>query len=206
MSENQTNLQQTEQVVVKKEKKESKIMEILRTEYSFENWILAILAPFIALIGVYILDGSVVTISKTDWWIFNAEWKIKVIAWFLVVIGISVIAYLLIPHFKPSYVEMKKVSWLGVKKTVNHCLRVFGFVIVFGDRYGAGIDIQNTTIGKLPGRDMGMPVKQDITRLHRRQLFQVMVVAVGGVDQPVTDRENAVVRQDGKLQYHLIYF
>ena len=106
MSENQTNLQQTEQVVVKNEKKESRIMEILRTEYSFENWILAILAPFIALIGVYILDGSVVTISKTDWWIFNAEWKITVIAWFLVVIGISVIAYLLIPHFYKTWFEM----------------------------------------------------------------------------------------------------
>ncbi len=125
------NLKPAKAVKEKSEPKNSKVLEILRKEYPFENWILAILAPLLSLIGVYILDGQVVTVDKTDWWIFNSDLKIKIIAWVLIAIGVAVILFLLIPYLMPSFKEMKKVSWPTPKKLVGDSLRVFGFVLLF---------------------------------------------------------------------------
>ena len=50
--------------VYKKEPKtESKVMSILKKEYKFENWLLAILSPVLILYGVYILVGKFGTIN-----------------------------------------------------------------------------------------------------------------------------------------------
>ena len=37
---------------------ESRVMEILKKEYAFENWLLAVLAPILILYGVYIVLGK----------------------------------------------------------------------------------------------------------------------------------------------------
>jgi preprotein translocase SecE subunit len=118
---------------------ESKVMEILKKEYKFENWLLAILSPVLILYGVYILVGKFGTVDLAailgtsgigviDFF-FNTTLKRILTGSFLVLIGALVLVYLLIPYIKPSVSEMKKVSWPTGKQLATNSGRVFTFLI-----------------------------------------------------------------------------
>ena len=69
---------------------------------------------------------------------------------------------------------------------------------------GAGVEIEVPVAERRPRRDMRVPMQQNIPRLQRRELLQVIDMSVRGVDQPLAAGEDAVVREDGKLQHHLV--
>jgi preprotein translocase SecE subunit len=118
---------------------ESKVMEILKKEYKFENWLLAILSPVLILYGVYILVGKFGTVDLAGIlgtsgigvidFFFNTTLKRILTGSFLVLIGALVLVYLLIPYIKPSVSEMKKVSWPTGKQLATNSGRVFTFLI-----------------------------------------------------------------------------
>jgi preprotein translocase SecE subunit len=115
-----------------------RVWEILKKEYTFENWLLAILSPILLLYGVYIVIGSFGTqslsglgntgISVIDFF-FNTDLKRILTGSFLILIGLLVIVYLFIPYIKPSLAEMKKVSWPTTKMLASNSARVFAFLI-----------------------------------------------------------------------------
>ena len=74
-----------------------------------------------------------------------------------------------------------------------------------GNRYGAGIQAEIMISETLPGRNMGMALEQNISRLQGRQLLHVIVVPVGGIDQTASCSENTIVRHNGKSKDHLIH-
>jgi preprotein translocase SecE subunit len=124
---------------LKTPKSESKVMEILKKEYKFENWLLAILSPVLILYGVYILLGKFGTVNLAailgtsgigviDFF-FNTTLKRVLTGLFLVIIGVLVLVYLLIPYIKPSVAEMKKVTWPTGKVLATNSARVFTFLI-----------------------------------------------------------------------------
>lgn len=134
------NKEKNNMPVYKKEpKSESKVMSILKKEYKFENWLLAILSPVLILYGVYILLGRFGTINLAailgtsgigviDFF-FNTTLKRILTGSFLVLIGLLVLIYLLIPYIKPSISEMKKVNWPKGKELATNSGRVFSFLI-----------------------------------------------------------------------------
>lgn len=124
---------------LKEFRSESKVMEILKKEYKFENWLLAILSPVLILYGVYILLGKFGTVDLAailgtsgigviDFF-FNTTLKRIFTGAFLVIIGVLVLIYLLIPYVRPSVAEMKKVSWPTGKTLALNSSRVFTFLI-----------------------------------------------------------------------------
>lgn len=124
---------------LKTPKSESKVMEILKKEYKFENWLLAILSPVLILYGVYILLGKFGTVNLASIlgtsgigvidFFFNTTLKRILTGSFLVIIGVLVLVYLLIPYIKPSVAEMKKVTWPTGKVLATNSGRVFSFLI-----------------------------------------------------------------------------
>ncbi|MDD3122792.1 MAG: preprotein translocase subunit SecE [Candidatus Izemoplasmatales bacterium] len=121
------------------EEKHSRVMEILKKEYTIENWLLAVLSPILLLYGVYIIMGK---FGSTDLTAVLGNSGIKFIDFFfqttlsriivgvvLVLIGTLVIIYLLLPILKPSFVELKKVSWASASQLVRDTTRVFAFLI-----------------------------------------------------------------------------
>jgi len=123
----------------KKNKDENRVMEILKKEYKFENWLLAILSPVLILYGVYIISGQFGTtnleailgnsgIGFIDFF-FNTDLKRILTGTFLILVGGLVIIYLAIPFAKPSLAEMKKVSWPSTKKLFESAGRVFIFLL-----------------------------------------------------------------------------
>jgi preprotein translocase subunit SecE len=110
------------------DKKPSKIMEILRTEYSFEKVALGVLGIFVVILGVYLIEGTVLEIRLTNWWIFNTDTKILIFSIFVIVIGAVSFVMAIWPFFTPSFAEMKKVTWPNRSTILNHSARVFGFI------------------------------------------------------------------------------
>ncbi|MFO7969893.1 MAG: preprotein translocase subunit SecE [Bacillota bacterium] len=123
----------------KKYKEESRVMNILKKEYKFENWLLAILSPILILYGVYIISGSFGSTDLTTIlgqsgigiidFFFNTPLKRYLTGGFLVLVGVLVIIYLAIPFVKPSLAEMKKVNWPTGKKLAQSSARVFIFLV-----------------------------------------------------------------------------
>ncbi len=122
-----------------KNKDEGRVMSILKKEYKFENWMLAILSPVLILYGVYIVSGQFGTTDLTailgksgigiiDFF-FNTTLKRLLTGGFLIVVGALVIVYLAVPFVKPSLVEMKKVNWPTGKKLAESAGRVFVFLL-----------------------------------------------------------------------------
>ncbi|QWB99832.1 preprotein translocase subunit SecE [Mycoplasmatota bacterium] len=123
----------------KKNNDESRVMGILKKEYKFENWLLAILSPVLILYGVYIMSGQFGTVNLEailgrsgigviDFF-FNTTLKRMLTGGFLILVGALVLVYLAIPFVKPSISEMKKVNWPSGKKLAESSGRVFTFLI-----------------------------------------------------------------------------
>lgn len=123
----------------KKNKDESRVMSILKKEYKFENWLLAILSPVLILYGVYIMTGQFGNVNLEailgqsgigviDFF-FNTTLKRMLTGGFLILVGALVIVYLAIPFVKPSLSEMKKVNWPSGKKLAESAGRVFSFLL-----------------------------------------------------------------------------
>ena len=118
---------------------ESKIMEILKKEYTFENWLLAILSPILILYGVYIVMGTFGNVNLASIlgnsgvafidFFFKTDLRRILTGSFLILIGTLVLIYLLIPYIRPSVVELKKVTWPTTKTLATNTGRVFVFLI-----------------------------------------------------------------------------
>ena len=114
------------------EVKKNKVMEILRKEYPFEKILLGILGAIVLVLGIYLVEGTILEIRFTDLWIFNSELKITIFSIFVIVIGAASFVISIWPFFVPSVGEMKKVSWPTKVMITNHSVRVFGFIFFLG--------------------------------------------------------------------------
>ncbi|XMB71783.1 preprotein translocase subunit SecE [Mycoplasmatota bacterium WC30] len=123
----------------KGEDNSSRVMSILKKEYAFENWLLAILSPILILYGIYILMGKFGTVDLAailgssgigfiDFFFLTTLRRILTGA-FLTLIGLLVLIYLLIPYIRPSVAELKKVTWPTARTLATNSARVFAFLI-----------------------------------------------------------------------------
>ncbi len=123
----------------KGEDNSSRVMSILKKEYVFENWLLAILSPILILYGVYIIMGKFGTVDLAsilgssgvgfiDFFFLTTLRRIFT-GIFLTLIGLLVLVYLLIPYIRPSVAELKKVTWPTARVLATNSARVFTFLI-----------------------------------------------------------------------------
>ncbi len=114
------------------EVKKNKVIEILKKEYPFEKILLGVLGIIVLVLGVYLVEGTVLEIKYTDLWIFNSPLKVTIFSIFVIIIGTVSFLLSVWPFFVPSIAEMKKVSWPNRETIINLSIRVFGFIILIG--------------------------------------------------------------------------
>jgi len=112
------------------EKKPSRVMEILRTEYPFERILLGVLGAAVIILGVYLIEGTVLEIRLTSWFIFSTATRRLIFSILVILVGSISFFMAIWPFFVPSFAEMKKVTWPNRSMIMNHSARVFGFIIV----------------------------------------------------------------------------
>ena len=105
----------------------SRIMEYLRTEHQWENYLFLIVSVVTLVLGFLIVDGTLVI--KQSFPLIGKHPKI--FSWCLVVISFFGLIYALYPFFKPAFPELKKINWLPWKKFFGNTIRVFLFLIIF---------------------------------------------------------------------------
>lgn len=112
------------------EKKSFNVLNILKKEYPFEGILLGLLGALVLVLGVYIFEGEVLEVRLTEWWIFDAPWKIVTFSFIIMAIGAAALIYAIAPFFIPGLKEMNKVSWPNRNMLNNHLARVFGFLLI----------------------------------------------------------------------------
>ena len=119
------------QMEKKQEKKERmgiyRIGEYLKEEHKWENWVFLVVSIIVLLLGLLILNGSLVV--REDFPLIGANPTL--FAGILVGIAGLGILYALYPFFKPAFPEFKKITWLTLPKFAANAIRVFLFLIIF---------------------------------------------------------------------------
>lgn len=112
----------------KNTEKKSKIVEILTTDYPWENLLLGVLASLSLALSIMILSGILST----------KDGPIPIISDYPnlfagILLGISILGLLLViyPFFVPALPELKKMSWASWKAFADAGVRVLVFVIFF---------------------------------------------------------------------------
>lgn len=110
----------------KQVEKKSKLLEILKKDYRWENYVFFVIALIVILLGVLILNGTL-TISGSAPIIGSIP---NIFAWIMVVFGALALIYAVWPFFKPAFPEIKRITWLKGKKYFADVVRVFIFIII----------------------------------------------------------------------------
>lgn len=110
----------------KKVEQKSKLMEILRKDYRWENYLFFTIALVVLLLGVLILNNTLI-INEDAFLIGPIA---DIFAWLMVAFGGLALIYAVYPFFKPAFPEIKRITWLKGKKYFANVMRVFIFIIV----------------------------------------------------------------------------
>ena len=111
----------------KEDFKPSRILEYLKTEHKWENYVFLAISVIVLMLGILILTG--VLVVKEDFPLIGEH--STVYGWVLVVVAGLGTLYALYPFYKPCFPEFKKISWLKGAKLVGDIIRVFLFIIIF---------------------------------------------------------------------------
>lgn len=105
----------------------ARIIEYLKTEHKWENYVFILVAALTLVLGGLMLTGFLVPNDNIPFIRDNSF----LFAVLLTVIGFAGLIYALFPFFKPAYPEFKKITWLTLPKFVANSIRVFIFLIIF---------------------------------------------------------------------------
>src|SRR5690554_6482524 len=105
----------------------SKLVEILTTEYKWENLLLGILATLSTAFSIMILGGILVV---NDTFPVIGDYPMVFAG---ILLGISILGLLLViyPFFIPAVPELKKMSWANWPTMLDASARVIIFVLAF---------------------------------------------------------------------------
>lgn len=120
--------------MAKQEQKGNRVLQILTTEYPIDRVLVVIMGLLVTVVGYYLVSGDpYLQITNTDaWWsswIFGTDTGILIFSIFILIMGVGALGLGLYPYFKPSFKEMRKVTWPSGSVIRNHSLRVFGFIL-----------------------------------------------------------------------------
>ena len=115
----------------KQVEKQSKLKQILTTEYKFENLFLGILATLSAAIAlIIIIDKGPLSISPS-FPILGQRSYALIFSWVLLAISLLGIGLVVYPFFLPAIPELKKITWGTKSEFLDHSARVILFVAFF---------------------------------------------------------------------------
>jgi len=115
----------------KQEEQKSKLLEVITTEYRWENLLLGVLATIAMAISLIIIspNNTLLTINS-DFPILGSGNNGLIFAW--VLFGISAFGLILViyPFFLPAFPEIRKISWAKWPKFIDSSVRTILFLAV----------------------------------------------------------------------------
>ncbi|HQD92809.1 MAG: preprotein translocase subunit SecE [Acholeplasmataceae bacterium] len=108
------------------QRKENKALYILTHDFKYEGLILLFLALVAIVLGTLIVDGTLI-IDETAFLIGSYP---MAFAWTLIVLGAISLLLSVWPFYKPSIVELKRVSWPTQGRIIEDTITVFTFSLI----------------------------------------------------------------------------
>lgn len=112
----------------KNQEQKSKLVELLATEYRWENLLLTVAALFAIALSLMIVNGSI-TIAESVPIIGRGKNGI-IFAWLVLVCAILGIVAAIYPYFYSAWPELKRISWPRRKEYIDAAVRTFIFTIL----------------------------------------------------------------------------
>jgi preprotein translocase subunit SecE len=107
----------------------SKLLEVLTTEYKWENLLLGILATISGALALMIISGNTLLAIQPDFPILGQGNNGVIFAWVLLAISIFGLILVIYPFFLPALPELKKITWPTWPKFLDNSVRVLIFFI-----------------------------------------------------------------------------
>lgn len=108
----------------------SKLVEILTTEYKWENLLLGILATVSGALALMIISGNQLLQISPSFPILGQEPNGLIFAWVLFIISLFGLILVIYPFFLPAIPELKKITWATKSKFIDNSVRTLIFLFV----------------------------------------------------------------------------
>jgi len=108
----------------------SKLIEVLTTEYKWENLLLGILATLSGALALMIISGNSLLQINENFPILGQGNNGVIFAWVLFAISVFGLILVIYPFFLPAIPELKKITWPTFPKFVDHSVRVLIFLFI----------------------------------------------------------------------------
>lgn len=115
-------------MAIKKREKDkgSKLLDVLKTEYKWENVVLAILASLALAFSLMIING---TLSVRQNFPIIGSYPM-IFAWILFSISVIGILLVIAPFFVQALPEVRRISWADWSTSIDAVIKVFIFVLI----------------------------------------------------------------------------
>lgn len=111
-----------------KGEKRNRVIEFIRTEHKFENYLLLFLGIFSIELGTILLTNFL-TINEGAWLIGTQVGK-TIFSWLLVGLGVIAIIFVAVGFYAPSFDEIKNITGLKKKEFFWNVVKVISFSAV----------------------------------------------------------------------------
>ena len=116
-----------------KEKKSNGIISIFTKEYKYEGIILLFLSLVALVLGTMVLIG--ISSEGESGLVINEEVFLigdypSAFAWILIVLGAMSLILAIVPYYKPSISEAKRISWVSRGTLLKNTAIVFAFIVI----------------------------------------------------------------------------
>lgn len=115
----------------KNEEKQSKLVEILTTEYKWENLLLLILAILSTALSLIIIINQGPISIDSNFPILGNRTNQLIFAWILFGISMLGIGLVAAPFVTPAIPELKRITWAKRSEFIDHSVRVIIFILFF---------------------------------------------------------------------------
>ena len=106
----------------------SKLMEVLTTEYKWENLLLGFLAIASAALAAMIINKTLTIDASFP--ILGSGNNGIIFAWFLLAISLIGLLLVVLPFLQAAFPELKKISWPSKKKYLENTAKTLVYVAV----------------------------------------------------------------------------
>jgi len=106
----------------------SKLMEVLTTEYKWENLLLGFLAIASAALAAMIINKTLTIDASFP--ILGSGNNGIIFAWFLLTISLIGLLLVIFPFLQAAFPELRKISWPSKKKYLENTAKTLVYVVV----------------------------------------------------------------------------
>lgn len=117
--------------IKEKTEKKGKLLDVLKTEYKWENIVLAILASLALAFSLMIINGTLVV--RPDFPIIGSYPLL--FAWILFAVAVIGILLVVAPFFAQAIPELRRISWADFKTASDAVIKVFIFIIILASLF-----------------------------------------------------------------------